>query len=72
MSTPSPESAALIGPQAVAIASADFILAAVGLPTYSTLISRFCVPAGPLPAGVASLDAARADREQAKRLEGRL
>lgn len=72
MTTPNPPSAALIGPQAVAIASADFILAAVGLPTYSAIIGRCVQHVGPLPEGVASLDAKRADREQAKRLEARL
>lgn len=64
MSTPTP--AALAGPQAVVIATADYLLTSVGLPTYTALAARL-IPQTPsaLPEGVVSLDAARADRRSA-------
>lgn len=65
MSTPT--MAALYGPRAVAIATADYLLATVGLPTYTALALRV-VPMAvhELPEGVVSLDAARADRRPAQ------
>ncbi len=64
MSTPT--MAALYGPRAVAIATADYLLATVGLPTYTALALRV-VPLAvhELPEGVVSLDAARAERRSA-------
>lgn len=71
MSTPTP--AALAGPQAVAIATADYLLAMAGLPTYTALALRVVPLAiNELPEGVASLDAARAARRPAKTHGGRL
>lgn len=62
----------LLALQAATIGAADAILAAAGLPTYTVLAARLTPPVGPLPVGVASLDAARASRAQYKRVEGRL
>ncbi|MCP1550663.1 MULTISPECIES: hypothetical protein [Methylorubrum] len=73
MSTDMPTPAALLGPQAVAIAAADYLLMSVGLPTYTALALRV-VPmvVSELPDGVVSLDAARADRRPAGTVGRRL
>lgn len=65
--------AALYGPRAVAIATADYLLATVGLPTYTALALRV-VPLAvhELPEGVVSLDAARAGRRPAGTVGSRL
>lgn len=71
MSTPTP--ASLYGPRAVAIATADFLLASVGLPTYTALALRVVpLAVDELPEGVVSFQAVRAERKQTEMLGRRL
>lgn len=69
----SPTMAALYGPRAVAIATADYLLATVGLPTYTALALRVVpLAVNELPEGVTSLEAARAARRPGGTVGGRL